>query len=195
VHDNTDLLVQTVVVRALVPGYGSKLGNCNNQPCRDATRVANVQWIFDGGHSGIADEWLLRMPQGVAWQLAAPPDWVRNLLAEQPTALLSRGKARGAYRVTVPLEQACPVRTFIMTNNAVAARKGDVLPIPTHKQSATWTQIEGCGKLRPLPPPVSATSPQTTGIHPTSAQPTSTQPAPVLPKPTPPTEATPAISR
>lgn len=174
VLDQSGLLVQTVEVRALVPAYGSQLGQCTNDACQQATRGAKVQWVHDGGASGIADEWLLRMPQGVAFELPTPPEYVRDLRADRPTQLLGPRQRRGAYRVTVTLDQACPVRAFIMTDYALAVPRRAVVPLPTQWQTSTWTQIEGCEKLPPLPAAQSRSMP---------------------PPPLPTTEPAPAISR
>jgi hypothetical protein len=150
-------------VRALVPptpvGPGDDGWNPDcRQACADAVAEGGGMTIYRSGVAGIAEHWLRRMPVGEPFSMGAVSLHTQDILDVEPfvlgvTSTLIEGRtvvSPADVRVTVTGACAAEVRAGEETR--LEFHPHAMLPIPKELVTTHWLQLDGCGRLEPLPP-------------------------------------------
>ncbi|MCC6197664.1 MAG: hypothetical protein IT518_24715 [Burkholderiales bacterium] len=152
-------------VRALVPEIGNGIGPFWREPCSrscgdELARAAGFR-LHRSGMPGIAEEWVLRMPVGRPFDIERRPLTTQDILDPRERSMPIRYVKTGEQslpspaRIRVTLVEACRGTPRVGTLTELAWSFSH-LPIPSGFQTSRWAQLDGCGKLEPLPPPVQA---------------------------------------
>ena len=150
-------------VRALVPNIGNGEGPFWREPCAkacqdEAARGAATR-IHRSGEPGIAEEYVLRMPVGQAFELRPTFLRTQDILDAQPRRVALRSVRIDARSVQVPskilvtLVAACSAEVRVGTAINLEVFPNAIIPIPSGFRVSRWAQLDGCGKLEPFPPP------------------------------------------
>ena len=159
--DHVGAPIDTWEVRALVPNIGNGVGPFWREPCgrscREERSHSTGMILARSGEPGIAEEWVLRMPVGQPFDLETQPLRTRDILDTRDrvvgigTIRVGSDSAQNPARIRITLVNAChgTVRVGTTMNLQFESR----LPIPRGFETSSWAQLDGCGKLEPLPPP------------------------------------------
>jgi hypothetical protein len=160
--DESGAPLDTWEVRALVPNVGNGAGPFWREPCgracRDTIERSKGFRLRRSGEPGIAEEWVLRMPVGKAFELDPQPLHMQDILDGRPRVVpRSSAKVDGRSlprpsRIVVTLVDACAAQVRVGTTMNFEF-SFDSVPVPRGFVTSRWAQVDGCGKLSPLPPP------------------------------------------
>src|SRR5262245_868474 len=109
------------------------------------------------GDPGISPEWVLRMTAGRTYSLGPTSFATQDLLDPKPRTLSVRTSRREGRDVTEPadvrvtLVEACAGRLRMGTATHLEFAPNAIVPVPTGFRTTQWVQLEGCGRLEPLP--------------------------------------------
>jgi hypothetical protein len=147
-------------VRALVPPANhepsSKAVIQCKKACRNALARRDSTQIVRSGELGVATEWLLRMPLNTPMRLQPPPTDVQDILDEKPYNIPLVSPKDGDGRVwrqpaiQVTLLSACKAQVSIASRKAFELADYTPIPIITGMRNMEWTELRGCGQLKPL---------------------------------------------
>jgi len=156
-------------VRALVPRLADDEDpfwreRCN-QPCRDEVERGEGVAIRRSGDPGIAPEWILRMPVAKTFEVNPAGLRTQDILDSAPRRIVLRYVQVGdrpalrPAKIRVTLVEACPATVRVGTALNLGIYPNAIVPIPSGFAASRWAQVDGCGKLAPLPPPTQAEEP------------------------------------
>jgi hypothetical protein len=115
--------------------------------------------VSRSGDPGIPAEWVLRMPLNQPLDLGRRPLTTQDILDDRTLRISSRQVTRGGVegvepsRIMVTLVEECAARVQAAGVTRLEFFPDAILPIPRGFRTYRWTQLEGCGRLTPLPPP------------------------------------------
>jgi hypothetical protein len=161
--DEAGALLDSWEVRAVMPSIGNGTGPFWREPCGRACRETIDRSkgfrLRRSGEPGIAEEWVLRMPLGKAIELGPQPLRTQDILdARLRTVPLGSVRVDGRSlprpnRIRVTLVDACAAQVRVGTTMNFEFEPNVSVPIPRGLVKSRWVELDGCGKLSPLPPP------------------------------------------
>ena len=161
-------------VRALVPNIGGEGGpyweRACPRPCATEIEKSGGTRIYRSGTPGIAEEWVLRMPVGRAFELKPQPLQTQDILDPKPRRMGLRSVRVGERsvprpaKILVTLVEACPAKVRAAEAVQLAFVSHSHPPIPRGFETVRWVQLDGCGRLQPFPPPPEEPRPERVAI-------------------------------
>jgi len=150
--------------RAIVPPVpdpdtrgGAYEPNCPSE-CQDRIR-RGATLVVRSGNPGLASEWVLRMPLNRAFDLGSQAMTTQDLLDDRARQVSIHSIRRDGVeaaepsRITVALVDACAARVSAASVTHLEFLPDAIVPVPRGFRTYRWTELEGCGRLDPLPPP------------------------------------------
>ena len=152
--DKDGSTIATYEARALVPplpyfGMEAPTGEFGGLECRSACqenlKKTGAVVLQRSGNAGLPEEWLLRMPQGKAWDVGQRGALVQDI--GQP-----KGHSIPVSRLRVTLLEVCKARVRVGSETHLEFHPYAMVPIPKEFRTTRWVQIEGCEAMMKSPP-------------------------------------------
>jgi hypothetical protein len=153
-------IADVVEVRAIVPALPAFGADAPAAPfgatgcpkaCQRHLAATQAVQIHRTGQPGLADEWVLRMPVGRAFDLGRQSFTVRDFQSDR-----SHSIPLSSMRVT--MVEACIGRVRAGAVTELEFFPLAILPIPRGLRTHRWVQLEGCTRLAGSPPPPRVTA-------------------------------------